>query len=183
MVPPFGRLRWCTPLNSVLPAKSLFLRNFRATRGPEQCVQCALHENHAKWALGRDRSTRDVPVSRGAATCGARTDCSGEPDQNDGGGLAGSQWGGAGSAAAQRAAQGGEAGASEIILGIDRGSLHSRRVGNAAIRILAAELRRERSDCTAISPATRAGVLRFRRVVCYRDRPSRMENGAVGALA
>jgi hypothetical protein len=78
----------------VLPAKSLSAGNFRASREPEQCVQCGLHENHAKWPMGWDRSTWDVPVSRGAATCGARTDCSGEPDQNDGGGLAGSQWGG-----------------------------------------------------------------------------------------
>jgi hypothetical protein len=177
------RLRCCLPLNSLLPAKSLFARNFRASYGPEQCVQYTLHENHAKWPLDWDLSTCGAYVSCGTAACGARANCSGEFDQNDGGGLTDSQWGGAGAAAAQRATQGSEAGCAEIVLGIDCGSLHSRRVGHAAVRIHVAELRRERSDCTTILAAACAGVLRFRCVVCYRNQIPRMENGTVGALA
>jgi|GEM_PF-6616393 hypothetical protein len=177
------RLRCRLPLNSLLPAKSLFARNFRASYGPEQCVQYALHENHAKWPLDWDLSTCGAYVSRGTAACGARANCSGEFDQNDGGGLRDSQRGGVGAAAAQRATQGSEAGCAEIVSGIDCGSLHCRRVGHAAARIHVAELRRERSDCTTILAAACAGVLRFRCVVCYRNQLPRMENGTVGALA
>src|SRR5580704_9437808 len=133
--------------------------------------------------MGWDRSTWDVYISRGAAACGARANCSGELDQNDGDGLADSDLDGAGAAAAQRAAQGSEAGASEIVLGIDRGGLHSCRAGHAAIRIHVAEFRRARSDCTSISATARAGVLRFGCVVCHRNQLSWMENGAVRTLA
>jgi hypothetical protein len=177
------RLRCRLPLNSMLPAKSLFLRNFHASREPEQCVQCTPHENHARSELGWDCSTWDVRVSRSAAACSARANCSGELNENGGGGLADSQWCGASAAPARRAAQGGEAGASEIVLGIDRGSLHGGRAGHAAIRIHVAELRREKSDCTTISATARAGVLRFRCAVCHRNQLSWMENDAVGALA
>ena len=177
------RLRCRRPLNSLLPAKSLFARNCRASYGPEQCVQYALHENQAKWPSDWDLSTCGAYVSRGTAACGARANCSGEFDQNDGGGLTDSQWRGAAAAAAQRATQGSEAGCTEIVLGVACGSLHSRRAGHAAIRIHVAELRRKRSDCTTILAAACAGVLRFRCVVCHRNQLSRMENGAVGALA
>jgi hypothetical protein len=177
------RSRCRLPLNSMLPAKSLLARNFPPSREPEQSVQRALHENHAKWPFDWDRSASDTYISRGAVACGAGANCSGEFDQNDGSGLADSQWGSIGAAAAQRAAQGSEAGASEIVLGIDCGGLHSCRAGHAAIRIHVAELRRERSDCTTISATARAGVLRFGCVVCHRNQLSWMENGAVRTLA
>jgi hypothetical protein len=180
---PAMRPRCSLPLNSVLRAKSLFLRNFRAAREPEQCVRYALNENHAQWALGWDRSTWDVPVSRGAAACGVGANCSGELDQNDGGGFQDSERDGAGAAAAERGSQGDEAGASEIVLGIDRGLLHSRRAGHAALRIHVAGFRREKSDCATISATACARVLRFRPVVCYRNQLSRMGNGAVRTLA
>jgi hypothetical protein len=177
------RSRCRLPLNSMLPARSLLARNFRPSREPEQCVQRALHENHAKWPLAWDLSTWDAHVSRSTAACSARANCSGELDENDGDGLADSQWGGVGAAAAQRAAQGSEAGASEIVLGIDRGSLHGGRAGHAAVRIHVAELRREGSDCATISATACAGVLRFGCVVCHRNQLSWMENGAVRTLA
>src|SRR5271170_4839006 len=137
------RLRCCLPLNSVLPAKLLFLRTFRPLRGPEQCVQCALHENHASWPLGWDRGTWDVDVSRGAAACGARANCSGELDQDNGGGFQDSERDGAGTAgaaAAQRAAPGDQDLVAEIVLRAERGSVHRRGSGHAAVRIHAAAL-------------------------------------------
>ena len=150
-------------------SKITFLRNVGTSCESELCVQCALHENHASWPLGRDHGTWDVYVSRGAAACGACADSAAEFGARDGGGLQNSQWGRAGAASAERAAQGGEAGAAEIVLGIDRGSSHSRRAGHASIRIHVAGLRREGSHSTTISAAACAGVLRFRRVVCHRN--------------
>jgi hypothetical protein len=147
-------------------------------------VQCALHENHAKCPLARDRSsTWDVYIFRGAATRSARTNCSGELNQNYCGRFTDPQRNCVGAAASQRTAQGSEAGASEIVLGTDRGSLHGRGTGHAAIRSHVAELRRERSYRAAVFAAARSGVLRFSCVVCHGRKLSGMENGAVGALA
>jgi hypothetical protein len=179
-------LRCCIPLNSVLPAKSLFVRNVCVSRKPEECVQYALHENHASWPLGRNGSSWDFSGSRSTVACGARANYPSEFDQSAGGGCQdphGNCANAAASAAAHRAAQGGADRVAKNVFRAERGSVHGGGARYAAIRIHVAALRRERSSRAAVLAATSAGLLRFGSLVCYGHKLSGLENGAVGALA
>ena len=158
-------------------------------REPEQRVQYALHESYSKLPAMFDRGCWSVYVLRSGATCGARANSSSELGACHAGRLQDSERGDAGAAAAaaaapaQRTALGGESGTAEIILGIERGSLHGRRAGHATIGIHVAGFRREGSYRAPVSAIARAGVLRFRCFICHGNQLSGSEDDAVGALA
>jgi len=157
-------------------------RNLRAAREPAQRVQYALHENHEIWPARWDRSFWDAEVARRDAARGPRANCYGEFSAGDDGRLQDSERDRVAAAPSQRVAQGGEARTAEIVVRMERWSLHRGRPGHAAIRIHVAAFSREGSRRAAVFAAAGAGLLRFRGYVRHGNQLSGTEDGAVGAL-